>query len=71
MENTNSEEELREAFWVFDKDQNGFISAQELGHLMINLRERLTDEEVDEMSKAAKQNVTIQARDTKTRDLEG
>lgn len=27
MKDTDSEEELKEAFRVFDKDQNGFISA--------------------------------------------
>ena len=47
--NTNlisSEEEIREAFRVFDKDGNGFISAAELRHVMTNLGEKLTDEEV-------------------------
>ena len=34
---------------VFDKDGNGFISAAELRHVMTNLGEKLTDEEVDEM----------------------
>ncbi|PWA15715.1 calmodulin-7 [Artemisia annua] len=49
MKDTDSEEELKEAFRVFDKDQNGFISAAELRHAMTNLGEKLTDEEVDEM----------------------
>ena len=31
---------------VFDKDGNGFISAAELRHVMTNLGEKLTDEEV-------------------------
>ena len=30
MQDTDSEEELKEAFKVFDKDQNGFISAAEV-----------------------------------------
>ena len=34
---------------VFDKDGNGYISAAELRHVMTNLGEKLTDEEVDEM----------------------
>ena len=42
------EEEIREAFRVFDKDGNGFISAAELRHVMTNLGEMLTDEEMDE-----------------------
>ena len=35
------------------KDGNGFISAQELRHVMTNLGEKLTDEEVDEMIREA------------------
>ncbi|KAL4333543.1 hypothetical protein GQ457_07G000620 [Hibiscus cannabinus] len=46
MKDTDSEEELKEAFRVFDKDQNGFISTVELRHVMTNLGEKLTDEEV-------------------------
>ena len=46
-------EELKEAFKVFDKDGNGFISAAELRHVMTNLGEKLTDEEVDEMIREA------------------
>ena len=38
---------------VFDKDTNGFISAAELRHVMTNLGEKLTDEEVDEMIREA------------------
>ncbi|KAJ0260597.1 Calmodulin-1 [Hirschfeldia incana] len=53
MKDTDSEEELKEAFKVFDKDQNGFISAAELGHVMTNLGEKLTDEEVEEMVREA------------------
>lgn len=50
------DEELREAFRVFDKDGNGFISAAELRHVMISLGEKLTEEEVDEMIKEADTN---------------
>ena len=53
MKETDSEEEIREAFRVFDKDGNGFISAAELRHVMTNLGEKLTDEEVDEMIREA------------------
>ena len=49
----DDEEELREAFKVFDKDGNGFISADELRHVMTNLGEKLTDEEINEMIKEA------------------
>ena len=53
MKDTDSEEELKEAFRVFDKDGNGYISAAELRHVMTNLGEKLTDEEVDEMIREA------------------
>ncbi len=53
MKDTDTEEEIREAFRVFDKDGNGFISAAELRHVMTNLGEKLTDEEVDEMIREA------------------
>eukprot|EP00887_Chlorella_sp_A99_P007274 scaffold2.g7274.t1 len=53
MKDSDSEEELREAFKVFDKDGNGFISAAELRHVMTNLGEKLTDDEVDEMIREA------------------
>lgn len=53
MKDTDSEEEIREAFRVFDKDGNGFISAPELRHVMANLGEKLTDEEIDEMIREA------------------
>lgn len=53
MKDTDSEEEIREAFRVFDKDGNGFISAAELRHVMTNLGEKLTDEEVNEMIREA------------------
>jgi len=49
----DNEEELKEAFKVFDKDNNGYISAAELRHVMTNLGEKLTDEEVEEMIKEA------------------
>ena len=44
---------LMEAFKVFDKDGNGFISSVELRHVMTNLGEKLTDDEVDEMIREA------------------
>ncbi|KAF3325281.1 calmodulin-like protein 11 [Carex littledalei] len=53
LKENDSEEELKEAFKVFDKDQNGYISACELRNVMINLGEKLTDEEVEQMIKEA------------------
>lgn len=56
MKDTDSEEEIREAFKVFDRDNNGFISSQELRHVMTSIGEKLTDEEVDMMIKEADAN---------------
>ena len=53
MKDTDNEQDIVEAFKVFDKDGNGFISAAELRHVMTNLGEKLTDEECDEMIREA------------------
>ncbi|KAL2337590.1 hypothetical protein Fmac_012036 [Flemingia macrophylla] len=50
---TNAEEEFRKAFELFDKDQNGYISASELRHMMISLGEKTTIEEAEDMIKEA------------------
>ncbi len=34
---------------MFDKEQNGLISSAELRHLLTNLGERLSDEEVEQL----------------------
>ena len=52
----NTEEEIIDAFTVFDKEGNGYISAAELRHVMTNLGEKLRDEEIDEMVRAADMN---------------
>lgn len=49
MAETNLEEDIFEAFKVFDKDGNGLISARELKHVMANLGEALSEDEVDAM----------------------
>ena len=53
MKECDTEQELRDAFKVFDKDGNGLISAAELRHVLTNLGEKLTDEEVNEMIREA------------------
>merc|ERR1719427_1495523 len=46
-------EEVLEAFRVFDKNGEGFISAHEMKSVMCNLGEQMNDAEVDIMLKAA------------------
>ena len=56
------EEAVGEAFSVFDKKGNGFISATEMRHAMIHLgsrKKRLTNDDVDEMFMSLKVNDTV------------
>ncbi|XP_034241999.1 caltractin ICL1d-like isoform X2 [Thrips palmi] len=53
MKGADGEEELREAFRVFDKNKDGLISSSELRHVMTSLGEKLSDEEVDDMIREA------------------
>mmetsp|Transcript_59623 Transcript_59623/g.105956 ORF Transcript_59623/g.105956 Transcript_59623/m.105956 type:complete len:150 (-) Transcript_59623:72-521(-) len=53
LKETDTEEELIEAFKVFDRDRDGFISAGELRYSMKDLGEKLNDNEVDEMIREA------------------
>jgi len=48
-ESRNKKDEIRESFSVFDRDGSGMISAAELRHVMTNIGEKLSDQEVDEM----------------------
>ena len=49
----NFEEEMKMAFKMFDKDENGYIEKDELKQMMAKLGEKLTDGEIDEMMKEA------------------
>ena len=44
-----SDKEIVEAFKSFDLDHNHFVGAAEIRHILINIGEQVTDEEVDEM----------------------
>mmetsp|Transcript_13489 Transcript_13489/g.22220 ORF Transcript_13489/g.22220 Transcript_13489/m.22220 type:complete len:153 (+) Transcript_13489:62-520(+) len=48
-EDADSEQALKEAFRVFDKDVDGHISKTELHLVMTNLGEKLSEEEADEL----------------------
>jgi serine/threonine-protein phosphatase 2B regulatory subunit len=44
-----TDHEIKEAFEAFDLDHNHFVGAAELRHVLINIGEQVTDDEVDEM----------------------
>jgi serine/threonine-protein phosphatase 2B regulatory subunit len=44
-----SDDEILEAFKAFDLDKNNYVGAAEIRHVLINIGEQVTDEEVDEM----------------------
>lgn len=51
--NDETENDLLEAFKVFDKDQDGSITQDELRSVMSNLGQKLSSQELDEMIKEA------------------
>lgn len=55
----SAEDELKKTFDIFDIDGNGFISADEIKKTMENIGEPLTDDEVQDMIKAADRNGTL------------
>ena len=46
---TQTEEEVINAFRVFDKEGNGLIASSELKHIMMTIGDKMTEEEADEM----------------------
>lgn len=53
MNEGDPEKELRDVFMVFDKDQSGTISADELRNVMKVIGEKLTDQEIEDAIKLA------------------
>jgi len=51
-----SEKEIIEAFRSFDLDKNNYVGAAEIRHVLLNIGERPTDEEVDEMIRMVDKN---------------
>lgn len=50
IQNTDSvEDEIKEAFRVFDKDGRGHISTEEFRFVMRNIGSQMTEEEIEEM----------------------
>ncbi|KAK6925802.1 EF-hand domain [Dillenia turbinata] len=56
MKDDSFEQELKEAFQVFDRDQNGLISSSELRRVMTHLGEKPSDEDIEDMIKEADKN---------------
>jgi len=56
VKETDTEQELVNAFKVFDKDGSGTISTDELRNVLKSLGENLTDAELDDMIKLADKN---------------
>ncbi|XP_058824049.1 calmodulin-like [Topomyia yanbarensis] len=56
LKDFNSEDELKEAFRIFDRNGNGLISAEELRAALKSFGEQLTEEEVDELLREADTN---------------
>lgn len=51
-----TDQEIKEAFEAFDLDHNHFVGAAEIRHVLINIGEQPTDEEVDEMIRMVDQD---------------
>lgn len=51
-----TERELMEAFKVFDREGNGYITAQDLKHVMLKISDELSEEEVNLLLKQADVN---------------
>ena len=56
MRDVDSKEAIVEAFKIFDLDGDGFITHDELRHMMTGMGEKLTHSEVDEIIKQADQD---------------
>ncbi|KAL7549562.1 hypothetical protein ACHAWF_012833 [Thalassiosira exigua] len=51
-----TEKEIMGAFRAFDLDKNNYVGAAEIRHVLLNIGERPTDEEVDEMIRMVDKN---------------
>jgi len=58
MGDIDSEDDLIQAFVIFDSNRTGYITTKEFRDVMMNLGERLTYDEVTEMIIAADKNST-------------
>lgn len=51
MGENSFEDDLRDAFLIFDRDSNGYISKRELTFVMTSLGEHITDTAIEKMIK--------------------
>ncbi|CAF5166489.1 unnamed protein product, partial [Rotaria magnacalcarata] len=48
-----TEDNLKDAFNLFDQNNDGYIETKDLREIMTNLGEKITDEDIDEMMREA------------------
>jgi len=53
IQSNDTEQEIREAFRVFDRDRRGQISGEELRFVLSHINSQLTESEVDELVRDA------------------
>ncbi|CAF1991292.1 unnamed protein product [Rotaria magnacalcarata] len=51
--NITTEDNLKDAFNLFDQNNDGYIETKDLREIMTNLGEKITDEDIDEMMREA------------------
>nr|XP_053653991.1 neo-calmodulin-like isoform X1 [Cherax quadricarinatus] len=56
LKDIGNEDELKEAFKVFDKKNSGYLSSTELRHVMTSMGEKMSEQEVEDMIKEAAPN---------------
>ena len=53
MKEMDRKDKIQETFRIFDKHNDGFITPAEIRNVMLNLGEKLSDEEIDDMLRVA------------------
>merc|ERR1712150_408149 len=53
LKSSQNDEQIEEAFHIFDLDGDGFLDAKEINNIMENLGLNLNDQQIDDMIKEA------------------
>jgi len=53
LKDTESEDDIKEAFGLFDKDSDGFITKEEFAKALLSINEKLSEEEIEDIIKEA------------------